>query len=47
MYGLSRVKNHRVIAVKQLLKCFCSSSALTILPLPPSLQTFFTTSTTL
>jgi len=45
MYGFSQVKNRWVIAVKKLVKYSCSSVALAILPLPPSLQTLFTTST--
>jgi len=41
------VKNHRVIAVEQFRKFSFSSDVLATLPLPPSLQTWFATSTML
>jgi len=52
MYGFSRVKNRRVIGVKNhwvigVKKKLFFFVALAILTLPPSLQTFYTTSSIL
>jgi len=46
MYGFSRVENRWVIRITKSVVLY-SSAVLAILPLPPCLQTFLTTSTTL